>query len=176
MTIEKEARQAYCISCMKLKNNKGYHDPVKKSAKRQKRLEERLQSLAKRKKPGTCKRTPEEKAKAYESVKAWRAENRDKYNALDRMYKKMKRSIRFLDAWGKIVDHYGKRCLGCGFKTVCPDHVQPLKPETANLNCPANLQPLCRSCNSRKMQLAYDWRPDAGQWILANIPDATKPF
>jgi 5-methylcytosine-specific restriction endonuclease McrA len=120
--------------------------------------------------------TAEEKLHRMERVKAWRLRNRDKYTALDSMYKRKARNPRFIRDWPLIVKHYGSACIHCKSKEIASDHVVPLTPEREDLNCLANLQPLCRKCNSGKSGLAHDYRPDLGAWILANIPDCTVPF
>ena len=121
-------------------------------------------------------RTEEQRKACIESVKRWRLANRDKYNALDSMYKRKSRNPHYLAQWPLIVAHYGGRCLRCKSKELASDHVVPLVPGGGALNCLANLQPLCRACNSGKSGLAFDYRPDQGAWILENIPDATEPF
>lgn len=53
---------------------------------------------------------------------------------------------------------YGNRCLCCGEqKPLEPDHVKPIA--KGGTNDIGNIQPLCRSCNSRKGTKTIDYRP-----------------
>lgn len=61
--------------------------------------------------------------------------------------------------WIEIKKLYGNKCLCCG-KTNIPlhiDHVIPLS--LGGRNSIENLQPLCKSCNSRKNAKTIDYRP-----------------
>ena len=51
------------------------------------------------------------------------------------------------EEWDEMVAVYGC-CLICGSKNIVKDHIIPLY--QGGSNCITNLQPLCRSCNSRK--------------------------
>ena len=70
-----------------------------------------------------------------------------------------KRSERLADArrlgthtaveWGAMVRALGSKCLACGSQhDICKDHVRPLY--LGGSDGIDNLQPLCRSCNSKK--------------------------
>jgi 5-methylcytosine-specific restriction endonuclease McrA len=168
-----EARQAYCTSCHKNAQNASYRDPARKEMKRVKRVKERMRAL---KEGRRLTKTPVDTARSAERVKAWRARNRTKYQALDTLYKRMKRSPEFKRCWPLILKHYSGACCGCGDSQAFVDHVIPLDPSKPHTNSPANLQPLCRSCNGRKQGLAYDFRPDSGRWIVLNILNASAPF
>lgn len=49
----------------------------------------------------------------------------------------------------KVFEQYGKKCVFCGSrKDICIDHIVPVI--AGGSNNIENLQPLCRSCNSRK--------------------------
>lgn len=103
-------------------------------------------------------------------VKRWRQAHRETDRALDRQYKRLKRNRTFQSAWPLIVKRYGPFCPACvgtdrETDKLCVDHVIPLgKPGSNHI---ANLQPLCRSCNSAKQGTAKDYRLDGGQWIIA---------
>jgi 5-methylcytosine-specific restriction endonuclease McrA len=113
-------------------------------------------------------KTPEEKAIAYEGVRAWRNRNRDKFLAELKASIRLRRSRQYLKAWPIILAHYGNKCLSCGVADgLCFDHVVPLS--KGGDNQLANGQPLCRKCNTFKGQLqepTKDWRMDQGAWIV----------
>lgn len=62
------------------------------------------------------------------------------------------------EEWIELICYFGGACLGCGNnkKIPVPDHVIPL--HSGGPNIIANLQPLCRSCNSRKRINWVDYR------------------
>lgn len=122
----------------------------------------------------------------YAAVKLWRQRNGDTARLLDRLYKAMKRSKLYQEAWPQIVAHYGP-CVCCRLKNRAPqsrtiaDHVirMPRKAKDINRqehNCLANLQPLCNRCNLEKYGQDYDYRPDKGEWIMATFPEAREVF
>ena len=113
---------------------------------------------------------------------AWRARNRERYNALSRAYHrrrraewperyaaaKQRRRARLSDAghftaieWSLLKASYAYTCLACGRGEpeirLTVDHVVPLV--QGGSNTIGNIQPLCRSCNSRKHDKTIDYRP-----------------
>lgn len=68
------------------------------------------------------------------------------------------------DEWRRLCTYYDHRCVCCGQKRrLTVDHVIPLtKGGTSNIN---NLQPLCRSCNSKKHDQIIDYRPSLPDWM-----------
>jgi hypothetical protein len=112
-------------------------------------------------------KTPEQKAKAYEAVKRWRNDHPLQSAVEARQSLQMRRSYAYQAAWPLIVQHYGDKCLCCGFpRKLVFDHVQPMAKGGANLL--TNGQPLCVGCNTGKGQMGdgcKDYRPDQGQWI-----------
>ena len=60
--------------------------------------------------------------------------------------------------WATLKEHYHFRCLCCGKSGVrlTPDHVLPLS--MGGTSDISNIQPLCRSCNSRKNARYIDYR------------------
>lgn len=57
----------------------------------------------------------------------------------------------------KVFELHGKKCLCCGTdELVTLDHVIPI--HHGGLNEIENLQPLCRSCNSKKKTKTIDYR------------------
>ncbi len=71
--------------------------------------------------------------------------------------------------WTALVASFGYRCLRCGRQppaiTLSMDHVVPLA--KGGLHEIGNIQPLCRSCNSRKHTTIVDYRDSI-------VPDLTK--
>jgi len=62
--------------------------------------------------------------------------------------------------WRRLCRFYDNRCLACGLKKKLEvDHVVPLT--KGGSNDLSNLQPLCRSCNSKKGTKIIDYRPRA---------------
>jgi 5-methylcytosine-specific restriction endonuclease McrA len=65
------------------------------------------------------------------------------------------------EQWEAMKRHYDYRCLCCGRKEpetkLTPDHVIPLA-LGGGLGID-NIQPLCRSCNSKKRRNTTDYRP-----------------
>lgn len=60
--------------------------------------------------------------------------------------------------WQSLCEKFGHRCLGCGQqKPLTIDHVIPLV--QGGPNTIENIQPLCKSCNSRKRHRMIDYRP-----------------
>lgn len=62
------------------------------------------------------------------------------------------------DEWKAILDKYGHRCLCCGRTDLklTMDHVVPLN--LGGLHAKENIQPLCKSCNSKKRMKCTDFR------------------
>jgi 5-methylcytosine-specific restriction endonuclease McrA len=60
------------------------------------------------------------------------------------------------EEWEAILQKYGNKCLRCGsIESLTMDHVIPLNPGTNTVD---NIQPLCRSCNSKKRRETIDYR------------------
>jgi 5-methylcytosine-specific restriction endonuclease McrA len=61
------------------------------------------------------------------------------------------------DEWNAMIEKYGGHCLACGKITkLAADHVKPVS--LGGLNIIDNIQPLCKSCNSKKKQDEIDYR------------------
>jgi 5-methylcytosine-specific restriction enzyme A len=59
----------------------------------------------------------------------------------------------------EVLKIHGKKCLCCGTdKKITLDHVIPVS--KGGLNEINNLQPLCKSCNSRKSTKIIDYRKE----------------
>jgi len=101
----------------------------------------------------------ERKRQAEYSVR-WKKENPDKNRVNEE-----KRRKRIIGAgenhtrkqWLELCLRYQNKCLACGStKNICADHIVPLS--KGGSDCIDNIQPLCRSCNSRKGVKTIDYR------------------
>lgn len=105
----------------------------------------------------------------YEAVRRWREAHREVDRATNTIHKGTKRNPLWIEEWPRILNNYGNKCLKCGSTAhLCVDHVLPVMDNPDERNILANLQPLCRGCNSKKSSDSTDYRPDGGAWILAN--------
>lgn len=90
----------------------------------------------------------------------WSAKNKEKVrlNAKTQQYRRKGAEGKFTASeWQDLCDKYDNRCLSCGEqKELTVDHVVSLK--DGGSNTIDNLQPLCRSCNSRKGAKFIDYR------------------
>jgi 5-methylcytosine-specific restriction endonuclease McrA len=72
------------------------------------------------------------------------------------------------EEWAAIKERYGGRCVRCGADgELTRDHVVPKV--LGGLDVAANIQPLCRSCNSAKGARYADYREDAEEDPVAII-------
>lgn len=119
-------------------------------------------------------KTPEQRQRVADTVRAFRLRNHSSYNAKDRQYKALRRHPGYMVMGHAVRQHYDNACLACkrSFTMVQAtwDHVRPLCPTSppADNDWP-NLQPLCRRCNTQKRLLATDYRPDGGAWIIEHL-------
>lgn len=105
--------------------------------------------------------------KVREIGRRWRAKNREKVREMARLGR-FERRVRVRSApgkfttaeWLQLKEHYSFRCLCCGRQEpevrLTIDHVIPLI--LGGTNSIENIQPLCRSCNSRKGRKIIDYR------------------
>jgi 5-methylcytosine-specific restriction endonuclease McrA len=105
------------------------------------------------------KRNPETR-KA--SVKAWAEKNKDSAkNAYNGRRARLRNADGdyTVDQFRAMCRIYGDMCLCCSAKgvTLSADHVVPLVHGGSNYI--GNIQPLCRSCNSKKHTKTVDYRP-----------------
>lgn len=88
-----------------------------------------------------------------ERVKMWRKRSEAKRRA----HKLGNGGSFTVQEWIELCKRYNHRCLACGKdEPLTADHVVPLsKGGTSNID---NIQPLCKSCNSRKRDKTIDYR------------------
>jgi len=98
--------------------------------------------------------------KQRESTQRWRVKNRAKTNGYTQRRRAVKRGNggQYTDLeWRELCDRYDNRCLCCGGKAdLTPDHIVPVK--LGGTSAIDNIQPLCRSCNSKKHLKIIDYR------------------
>ncbi len=101
------------------------------------------------------------KTEKAEMQRQWRAKNPEK----NREYHNRRRALRVSvggrftsDEWKNLVLLYNSTCLSCFAtdKKLFADHIVPLSKGGANDI--GNIQPLCKSCNSKKYNKVIDYR------------------
>jgi 5-methylcytosine-specific restriction endonuclease McrA len=104
---------------------------------------------------------PEVRARINAQKRALRAKDPDRfrvYNSTRAARKKQAGGSWTKAEWQALLVQHESRCLSCGSTSnLCADHVQPLS--KGGSNSISNIQPLCRSCNSRKRDKTIDYRP-----------------
>jgi 5-methylcytosine-specific restriction endonuclease McrA len=146
------------------------YDPIKGKIYREKHREKR--------RLGGIRWREENKEKDTERHIKYREENRERIAAYDRWYrKKNKEKVYFwgrhreylkkncvgshtFQEWEDLKKQYNHTCLCCKRREpeikLCEDHIIPLSKGGGNyIN---NIQPLCRQCNTKKMQKTIDYR------------------
>lgn len=110
---------------------------------------------------------PQRKAFHARNLKKWRQENPAKTAAQRNRHRAFVMGAEgeyTADEFLALCGRYGNVCLSCGSgdRPLTPDHVVPLSLGGSNLI--ANIQPLCRTCNSRKNVKVVDYR--SGRFAL----------
>ncbi|MCP4139989.1 MAG: HNH endonuclease [Chloroflexi bacterium] len=145
----KDGLHSYCKSCASAYNKayKNKYREKEKAYKKEYRKENKEKINAYHKE--WSKANPEKRA-AYK--KEWRKANPEKRAAYDqkRRARKAGNGGSFTaQEWRDLCEKYDSKCLCCKKKKkLTADHVVPIsKGGTSNIE---NIQPLCKSCNSRK--------------------------
>lgn len=105
-----------------------------------------------------------------ENNRLWVKSNPDKARALSSKKRARKESASgfWTDShWKELLSFYSPdgKCLCCRKRVpLTVDHVIPIV--KGGSNSPGNLQPLCRSCNSRKNTNTIDYRSDKGIFAM----------
>lgn len=114
-------------------------------------------------------------------LQTWRKRHPEAARAAYRVYGNMRRNHFYRMYWPQIVEHYGP-CVRCRYElrqtpttATCTDHVISALDDPERYNVLSNLQPLCRSCNSRKGRWTEDYRPDKGAWITQLVAQGEMP-
>lgn len=94
-------------------------------------------------------------------MRKWRAENKDKVSVQKNNRRSREKRGRITnEEWAQVLEKYGNKCLCCGKSNsearITMDHVLPL--DKGGLNVIENVQPLCKSCNSKKHTKHIDYR------------------
>lgn len=120
------------------------------------------------------------KERRAEYKKRWCRENPDKAAAWGRnRYARRKAAPgnHTAEEFIALCERYGNCCLRCGKKKkLTADHVIPLS--RGGSNEISNIQPLCKSCNSKKYTDTTDYRPGGKgikRWIQKRLPLFGKP-
>jgi len=97
--------------------------------------------------------------KVRASGKAWRIANHEKELAIQRNRYARKKELKGCATSDQIearIEYYGGLCYACGGPYEVIDHVIPVSRN--GTGWPANLRPMCRSCNSSKNnKLLSEW-------------------
>lgn len=103
------------------------------------------------------------KERYYEKFKIWLSVNTERTKALKRAYRVRKYSAEgshTTQQWIELVEKYNYCCLKCKkqfpIEKLTQDHVVPLSKGGSNYI--ENIQPLCRSCNTGKLDRIIDYR------------------
>ena len=96
-----------------------------------------------------------------DAVRDWRRRHPEKvsqYNNNRRAQKKRSKGVVAASEWKALVDKYDHLCLCCkkDHVVLTMDHIIPLS--KGGLHLIDNIQPLCKSCNSRKHTQIIDYR------------------
>lgn len=100
------------------------------------------------------------------AMREWYRNNPEKASLMGAQGKSRGRAIKYgltehfsVAEWKELCEKYGNRCLRCNRAgRLSPDHILPLT--CGGDNTIANIQPLCKKCNSTKKDMHIDYRPE----------------
>lgn len=99
---------------------------------------------------------------------AWRARNRELWNSYSRIRRAKLADAKIpQDVLDARIDYWGRKCWICGGEYVALDHVKPIR--AGGPHIPANIRPICKSCNSRKSSRwpLEGWINDIREWRVS---------
>jgi len=106
----------------------------------------------------------------------WKQYSREHYRQYPEIYKFYHQQRRARESggdlrqgdFGIVCVEYGNVCLSCGsIKNISLDHIVPIS--RGGVHSIMNIQPLCRSCNSKKGTKTIDYRPYVPKWLIGSI-------
>lgn len=155
----------YCRECTKARMREYvFTQPEEVRARRTKRLKELYSNPEYRAKRleqiRAYRRTPEGIAKRKEESRLYNLNNRQAKTLYTIAYRARKANAKGFATLDKIrakVEYYGGKCWICSAPYREIDHVIPLT--KGGTNWPANLKPICRSCNARKSN-TWPFKPE----------------
>lgn len=111
------------------------------------------------------------RAQLLESERRYRKENPE-YNKVKCSNRKARRvnaaGSYTKQEWESLLEKYGNQCLKCHSKDkITADHILPLSRGGSNFII--NIQPLCLSCNSSKLDSYADYRPESDRAGLEEL-------
>ena len=89
-------------------------------------------------------------------MRKWRADHKDKVSVQKNNRRAREKRGRITnEEWAQVLEKYGNKCLCCGRSApdvrITMDHVLPL--DKGGMNTIDNVQPLCKSCNSKNKKI-----------------------
>ena len=106
------------------------------------------------------KRRPDVMERARKHTREWQKRNPEQHRIATQVRRARTRGNGgsfTKEEWVSVCEKYGNMCLRCGKKTILTiDHVVPLV--LGGSNYIENIQPLCKSCNSKKGESVIDYR------------------
>jgi 5-methylcytosine-specific restriction endonuclease McrA len=161
-----------CVQCGRNRALARYHSDPESAKKRRQDWSEknRLYERERNRAQGYSRKYKQNnKEKVKETNRRWGQNNKDKVNAKTQKYRaaKAKNGGSYTaQEWRALCEQYEYRCVCCGKKApLAADHVVPVsKGGSSNIS---NIQPLCKTCNTRKLDKTIDYRTKPGikKWI-----------
>lgn len=107
----------------------------------------------------------------FNKNKKWRHENPERVKELRRIYRLRKlnsEGFHTENDWNAVKNLFGNKCLICGnIENITEDHIIPLF--VGGTDSIFNIQPLCKSCNSKKHIKIIDYRVVTDVFVLTKM-------